>query len=35
MEQYLPHIAVVQWQDVQIQVDNEHGFAQLVSEQRL
>ncbi len=35
MEQYLPHKAVVHGQAAQIQTDNERGFAQLVSEQRL
>ncbi len=33
--QQLIHRAVVHWQAAQIQVDNEGGFAQLVSEQRL
>ncbi len=31
MEQPLPHRAVVHWQAAQTQVDNERGFAQLVS----
>ncbi len=33
MEQHLSHRAFVHWQAVQIQVDNERCFAQLVSEQ--
>ncbi len=32
MEQHLPYRAVVHWQAVQIQVDNERGFAKFVSE---
>ncbi len=35
MEQHLPHRAVDHWRAALIQVDNECGFAQLVSEQRL
>ncbi len=33
MEQHLSQRAFVHWQAVQIQVDNERCFAQLVSEQ--
>ncbi len=35
MEQHLSYRAVVHWQTAQIQVDNERGFVQLVSEQWL